>query len=345
MKKSLVLIISFILMLVVTYYGIKITEDNKEDAEKLEKIDSETYLYGTEVSAMHIEGNQLYISGKDGVQILNTDTNEITEYINDIEMIYAAKIIRCQEDLLIGHNDGVTIISENGRQDIKISEGRVNDLFYNEDNREVYIGTLEGLDIIHKKDGEWILKDKLRADTIGIETVNVMGKVHDEIWLGSYLSASPGGISIKFKENFKNLEPDLSHPYINAILSLDDDSILVGTGQLNHGGLDRIKRIDGEYRIIDTYNKEDGIPGEKVRYLYKDREGHLWITTESDGLIVLQSENDLGHKIKGIKLTEENGLCDNEVKCIVEDEDSYYLGCRYGVTKISKNKLSWRIKE
>ena len=159
----------------------------------------------------------------------------------------------------------------------------------------------------------------------------------DALWFGSYLANQPGGISILREENGKKnwqyltAEEGLAHPYINAILVLEE-KVLVASGQLTAGGLNVLREFPEGYAVEDTFGVEDGIPGEKVRWLYQDSEGHLWITTESDGLILCK-DDVLEHPLKGICLTWKEGLSDNEIKKIAESEQYFFLAGRYGLVQ------------
>ena len=51
----------------------------------------------------------------------------------------------------------------------------------------------------------------------------------------------------------------------------------------------------------------------KVRALFNDSDGRLWITTETDGLIILDSPEALANRpLEGTLIRKENGLSDDE---------------------------------
>lgn len=204
----------------------------------------------------------------------------------------------------------------------------------------LWVGTMEGASLLEAKDGTWTVTEKYTKENgLLSNTVNVLAAQQGEIWFGSYLDNRPGGISILTEHGWQYLtvEQGLAHPYINAILPTED-GIWAASGQLTAGGLNRIQGQEGKYQVTDVFGMADGIPGEKVRWLYLDSNGYLWITTENDGLILTEG-TDLTHPIEGVTLTWEQGLSDNEIKCIVEMGDYYFLAGRYGLTRIEKQAI------
>ena len=70
----------------------------------------------------------------------------------------------------------------------------------------------------------------------------------------------------------------------------------------------------------------------------RDEDGYLWITTEYDGVLILNyAEDGLQSELQGLYLKEENGLSDNEIKCLIKVKDSYWLGGKYGLTIVPQN--------
>ena len=105
-----------------------------------------------------------------------------------------------------------------------------------------------------------------------------------------------------------------------------------------YGGLSIAEKTDDSWKITGNLDQEDGIPGMKVRDLFLDSSGRLFITTEAEGIIVLDSPEELDRTpLEGLVITQENGLADDEVKCIIECDRCYYLGCKYGLTRWDKN--------
>ena len=305
----------------------------------------EVFLSGEEISALFPAEDCLWVGGRDGVKRLDFQTGEMLDYVaEDLELIYAAEICRSVDgSIWVGHNAGVTVFMADGRRtDFSapaLTGGRVNSILCVEDR--VWVGTMEGANLLERQDGVWTITQKYTKENgLLADPVNVMAVFKEQIWFGSYLDNRPGGISILTSTGWQYLtvEDGLAHPYINAILPLGD-KILVACGQLTAGGLNQIEAEAGGARVADVYNTQDGIPGEKVRWLYLDSNGYLWITTENDGLIITRG-TDLTHPIDGVVLTWEQGLSDDEIKKIVETDDYYFLAGRYGLTRIDKRALT-----
>lgn len=304
----------------------------------------EVFCSGEEISALLPVDDCLWVGGRDGVKRLDIRTGEVLDYMaEDLELIYAAEMIRDEDGAVwIGHNTGVTILTTDGkRTDFKAPEltgGRVNTLLCV--GEQLWVGTMEGANFLEMRDGRWEVTEKYTKENgLIANPVNVLTYREGELWFGSYLDNAPGGISIRTYDGWQYLtvEEGLAHPYINAILPLEE-KILVACGQLTAGGLNQIEAVADGFVVTDSFGIQDGIPGEKVRWLYLDSNDYLWITTESDGLL-LTKESSLEHPIEGELLTLEHGLSDNEIKSIVETENYYFLAGRYGLTRIDKQAV------
>ena len=172
------------------------------------------------------------------------------------------------------------------------------------------------------------------------DVVQVIKQIGNELWFGSYLARDKGGISI-LSENgwtYLNVDDGIPHSYINAILPLSENKVLIGSGQMIYGGLSLAEKVDDQWKITLNRDQNDGIPGMKVRDLFLDSSGRLFITTEAEGIIILDDPDGLYRTpLEGLVISEENGLSDNEVKCIVECDRCYFLGCKYGLTRWDKS--------
>ena len=168
------------------------------------------------------------------------------------------------------------------------------------------MGTMEGGNRFVLRDGRWQLSEQYDQEKgLLANPVNVIAAQGGTLWFGSYLANQPGGISILEEDGkggrhwqYLTTGEGLAHPYINAILLLEDRA-LVACGQLTAGGLNVLTDSPGGYVVADSFGPADGIPGEKVRWLCLDSAGHLWITTESDGLILCRDAS-LSHPLEGV---------------------------------------------
>ena len=335
------------------YYLMYRQQEQKiQETQKYEGF--QVLLEGTEISALLDDGTVLWVGTKEGIYLLDRETGRQIKRIGaDLEMIYASGLVRTDDQTVwAGHNRGLTGFLPDGSrvefQTPEIPGGRVNTLWAEGDR--LWGGTMQGAFVLQKKMGRWYAEEILTEDSgLACNPVNAICKTGNTLWYGAYLNHTPGGISILTEGQgwqYLSTEEGLAHPYINAFWPLSDDQMLVATGQLSAGGLCVLEKRNDTWSVSDTFYKEDGIPGEKIRWLYRDQAGYLWITTESDGLLLCPDVQAVfRHPLTGIVLTEQNGLSDNEVKCITETESAYWLGGKYGLTRISKQSAESIVAE
>lgn len=259
-------------------------------------------------------------------------------------MVYSAGMIMTPDgSMWIGHEDGLTRIDEYGnRSEYRapdIPKGRVNTVEW--DREAVWIGTYSGAAKLEPCENGWeVTEIHNRATGLVSDSVNVIRSVDDTLWFASYLDTKNGGITIVSDRGRQTItvEDGLPHPYVTSLLPLSDGRMLAGCGYMNTGGLAVIAGEDSVYRVAETYGKEEGLPGEKIRFLYQDASGYLWITTEYDGIVIINPKTS-----KSLYFTEEHGLSDNEIKCMTESEEYYWLGGKYGLTVIPKEEIQMRM--
>ena len=242
-----------------------------------------------------------------------------------------------------GHEDGLSAFDGDFNERYRFSAsdipgGRVNALLADRDG--LWIGSQEGAAFLMPEDGEWRVEEVLtKSSGLAENVVQVIKRVGDELWFGSYLAEDKGGISIRTDKGWEYLSTDdgIPHRYINAILPLDDGRVLIGSGQLIYGGLSIAEKSSEGWKITVNRDQNDGIPGMKVRWLFLDSLGKLWITTEADGLMILDDTDMLNSTpLTGLILKQENGLADDEIKCIEECDNCFWLGGKYGLTRLGK---------
>lgn len=320
------------------------TQSKKE--QLLEEVS--VFFSEKEISALLYNDGYIWMGGRDGVNIIDPKTGEIIkEVAKDIQMTYTAGMCKTvDESVWIGHENGITVFDDEMRIDYmapQIPKGRVNTIIEDKEGG-VWAGIQGGAVHFVKESDNWIVQEILNIDSgLREEEVNAIGIDDlDGLWFGSYLGKNAGGISILRNKQWQyiSIEEGLPHRYVTAIIPIYTQYMLVGVGHLDRGGMALYEKKDNSYILRSTYSTQNGLPGEKIRQLYFDSKDRLWITSESNGLIVCHSYKDLfNQQLEGIYLTTQNGLSDNEIKVIIEAEGYYWLGGRLGLTRIKATTI------
>lgn len=328
---------------------------DKQESERIElegmKLEGiNVYLDDYEISALVVEGDIAYVGGKDGIFIINIESGEIIETLSrDLSLVYTASMIISSDNMLwVGHDSGLSVMSNETwihYQTPDIPKGRCNKIL--EVNDTVYAGFQEGL-VIFQRNSQGVYDiDQILTKEEGLAENNVNAIYMDflkQLWLGSYLSNQVGGLSILNNNEFSYVSTDegLTHKYVTDINGFEfEDELytIVGCGHLTSGGLNLFKLEWQGNKLISTFDIDDGIPGEKVRSLYVSDMDDIWITTESDGLMITSKEALVNNQLEGIYLDKVSGLSDNEIKIVSENDSYYVLGGRFGITTIEKDLI------
>lgn len=286
-----------------------------------------------DVNTISISGDTVYAGGKNGVYCISRiNKNVIGKLSPDTDVNYVKSLFTDNEKKLwIGHANGLTTYINGEFTSSDESDGlpdkRVNTIIQTK-NGCIMAGTWKGavclksdkIEILDKKSG-------LIDDMVNIMYEDSRGN----LWLGSY-TAPRGGISILRDNMVQTFDTESGLPH-NNITSIAEDSagnIWVGTGLYKRGGAARFHLEKGKWIIDSLITYEDGLPGEKVRSLYIDRNFNTWFGTEYEGLAVF-------HRDHITILSKDNGLSHPEIKCILQDEnDNFWIGTRDGLNYIEK---------
>lgn len=346
MNKKSILILAVILGLL-TAAGIVYQFITNKPVQKDESLT--VLMPGTEISALFDDGKTVWAGTGEGIFLLDRESGETLRKLDaDIQMIYSAMILKTEDGLVwAGHEEGLSAFDDQLQEVYRIGfpdipKGRVNTLLALDGG--LWAGTQNGAAHLSLKDGLWAVDEILTKESgLSEDVVQVIQEVGDELWFGSYLAREKGGISILTDKGWTYLGVDdgIPHSYINAILPLSENRVLIGSGQMIYGGLSIAEKTDSRWKITLNRDQNDGIPGMKVRDLFLDSAGRLFITTESEGILILDDPDELYETpLEGIVRTQENGLSDNEVKCVIECDQCYFLGCKYGLTRWEKQALA-----
>ena len=348
MKKMVFLLIPIAIVVVLIYIDQAVEiERGKADLGVIQGL--ETYLEDEELSALVIDGDDLYVGGESGVYRFDTKKRKVVETITeDLSLVYSSEMIITDDgSLWIGHDEGLSIYKKSGVekqwvhfQYPDIPKGRCNTI--ESIGSKVYAGFQEGVIVLSYKD-KWEV-DEIITTKEGLIEPRVQ-EIKDSkigVWFGSYYCDQIGGVSIlsSDKENkwqYLSMEEGLPHKYVTSMEAIyynNENYMLIGTGHLEAGGLAIVKIGKDHLEVIKTYDTSSGLPGNKVRFvgIFK---GDVVITTEANGIMITSLEDLFDdNELSGTVYDRRHGLTSNEIKVVVEAPDGLWLGGKYGINKL-----------
>ncbi|MEM6647411.1 MAG: ATP-binding protein [Bacteroidota bacterium] len=122
------------------------------------------------------------------------------------------------------------------------------------------------------------------------------------------------------------------------VQQLRNGTVLIGT---NRGGLYRYLE-NGDFEILDANIGATGLPSNQVRDIYEDADGFVWLALEDHGLCRLDWQNQ--PTLAGADfacLTTEDGLYDNSLHRILEDDDGrFWINTNRGIFWLPRAELN-----
>ena len=318
--------------LVVLLLGSMAVLGNKEPPEK------ETPIWTiirppSDITSMVDAGDIIWVGGKDGVVGVNEETHELVEFPCEQRLTYTRNMLWEDGVLWIGHDRGLTRWTDDGWYTYTEDDGMVTDRvnWVMRDSKGVlWVGTWHGA---YYEDGSgW---NRLTTDD-GLlnDNVNTIRQhSNGDIWFGSYTTPD-GGISVLTDDSWQYFSTGngLVHNNIVQFYEDTDSSMWASTGLMTVGGGVHFK-FDEKWMIDDILTSEDGIPEGKVRSIFRDSGGVLWVGTEDQGMALL---DDNGIRIISV----DDGLSHDEVKVYLEDGFGYlWLGTRDGITVLTRENV------
>lgn len=114
-----------------------------------------------------------------------------------------------------------------------------------------------------------------------------------------------------------------------ALLESSDGTIWLAAG----GGLNFIKDDQVYFHPLIDKGQQDIEREPNIRAIYEDHEGLLWIGTYGNGIYVIRKDT-IQH------ITQQDGLFDNVVSHIIEDETgNFWMGSNRGISSVKRNEL------
>jgi ligand-binding sensor domain-containing protein len=287
------------------------------------------------------DGKQIWLGLKNQTFFIsiNPETQKVNTYLKDMYNSYDFNHI---EDIIQDHQNQTWFLTNNGNylkssnpratfkkvlsfpaQSLSKKNPALNNLtdevnidtltcLYSDENGVTWLGTLEGLFKIelNKTVQQFTLKSNpgLGSDSIW----SMVFIPPDQLWLGTEKGLSKMNISEEVFE-FIDFNPEdyLSSHLIKCINEDKDGKIWVGT---TNRGLNRLNPNSEKMKQFNS-NLEDekSFWGETVNCIYVDKEGTVWIGGHGLNKFISATESFLHYTVK-------DGLCDNSVMSIQEDE-------------------------
>jgi signal transduction histidine kinase/ligand-binding sensor domain-containing protein len=228
-------------------------------------------------------------------------------------------------------------------------------------NGDVWVGTIQGLSLF--RNGSFIsnplkgfreIVQSLCEDKAGRLWIGAFGSLH-RYENGKVKNVTPpqtaaapvwaiyedrmGAVWVGAERGLLKFEGDRVAAHYTTKDGLPSDDVKVvhervrndGQGELwfgTYGGLARFK--DGKFT---AYTTAQGLTGNRVRSIYEDSDGTLWIGTYDDGLSRFRDG-------KFFNYWTEQGLHNNGVFQILEDRRGYFwISCNKGIYRVSRREL------
>lgn len=299
-----------------------------------------------DISSIVEQGDTIWVGGFDGVFSINKLSFQQEPLKSEIPLKNVkALAIDSRNNLWIGHEGGLSKKDEksviNYTADTGLPDNRVNALAVDLKGN-LWVGTWKGAAVISPDGIRTITtKDGLLNNMVNV----ILCDRNGNMWFGSYV-APKGGLccNVNGQWQYFSTENGLPHNNVNSLFEDYNGNVWAATGFAERGGACVFEYRDNFPRIKKVITKKDGLVGEKVRSVYQDNMKKMWLGSEYQGLTIFPKNKLIGEadtQNAPLKvLTTNNGLSDNEVKCMMQDkEGNLWLGTRDGVTYISKNHL------
>lgn len=291
-----------------------------------------------EVSALAVKSGTIWAGGQEGVFAIDRQAGLVKSKLGEGQRFeYVKDLLVDQKGVLwIAHTKGLT--SYDGRRFTTFTtreglpDDRVNCICQDSQGR-LWVGTWSGAACF--QNGRWKVinhKTGLLVDMVNVMLEDSRGG----LWFGSYAVRRGGvsyynGISWNYLTTENKALPD---PNISDIFEDSSGQVLIASGFVDHGGLVRIQMDDKIIKQKSILTREDGLAGEKVRSLFEEPSGVLWVASEYDGVARMSKA--------GITIyTTKSGLSGNEVKdWLLDEAGDLWMATNDGITLVRSDEFN-----
>lgn len=333
-KITVIVTTIFIVAITLTMTGVALLQN--AEAER-PKDGFQIFLPEEDICTMTYDDEILWAGGATGLFRVNTKTL-VTEEVGNYT--YVRSLAFDETGLWVASDSGLfhftgkqtdTYTSKDGLPDTRVL------CIYPLGGGRFWLGTWGGAVEIAWSEDQGIQIKNCYTSHNGLLVDNVYVISQDSqggLWFGSYV-APAGGVSLLSDDQWQyfTTQNSLLHANTTAIINRRDDTVVVGGGLYKYGGATIFKPKADGFTALSTLTKDKGLAGEKVRSLFEDSLGRLWVGSEYDGLTIIDQE-------EMIVLNSQTGLSQNEVKAISEDRDgNFWIGSLKGLTRIERGSV------
>ena len=218
--------------------------------------------------------------------------------------------------------------------------------FHEDGDGAIWAGTPAGLDRLMPDQGRLTeyRHDPEDPDSLGRGWVWTVLRDHEgRLWVGT----GEGGLNLLLPDGsfrrYANNPADpfsLSENYVTVLYQDTAGQLWVGT---RSGGLNRFDAATGRFhRFQPDPEDELSISHHYVSSILEDSRGRLWIGTGGGGINLLHYENGSRNPAGFTRFTEREGLVDDNVMSMQEDDDgSLWVATRQGLSRFDTERLAF----
>lgn len=146
-----------------------------------------------------------------------------------------------------------------------------------------------------------------------------------DLWFGTYNGGAYEYIKSDSKFKIYDVRDGLASNWITSIYEDNKDNLWIGTWG---GGITRVNQS----KQIQSITLTNGLIDDKIRCIEGDREGNVLFGTKENGLLLYKGE-------QFVAFTKDEGLIDNQVWSILDDNEFTWIATNKGISKIKNNKV------
>jgi len=283
-----------------------------------------------EVSTILIRGDRVWTGGRDGVTVIDRDTYKVLPTPAGLTKLRYVRAMQMDAggDIWIAHSSGVTrsvaakwqLISSD---ELGLQGGALSLLAT--PSGTIWIGGEGGL-VKREDDGFQVVELPKTTDIDRVTTI--FEDSQSTLWIGSDSQVKGGLLSYSRQAGWQAylVGAHLVHASVNGIIQDQSGLLWVATGFAGRGGLSLYE--NGTWAALE---RGQALDNRKVRSVYEDHAGRVWLGFEYDGVSVRGKD---GWK----QLLFSDGLAGEEGKVVRQDNNgAYWIGTSDGLSVIKQD--------